>query len=303
MSLYKKHRPKKWETIIGNAAVIDSLRSQVAKKNPPHCFLFTGPTGCGKTTISRILAKELNCVGADYREINSASFRGIDTAREVIAQANYKALEGANRMFMIDECHKLTNDAQNALLKLMEDTPPHVYLVFATTEPDKLLKPFVGRCSVYQLNTLTDTEMKKLLTRIVKKEGESLDEEVYEQIILDSLGHPRNALTVLEQVLTVEPNNRLEIAKKKAEEYIASIELCRALLKKAPWRSVAEILRSPTMKEVEGVRRAVCGYAAAVLIKGQSNDTAGLILEEFKNPFYDSGFPGLVYACYTVIRN
>ena len=143
----------------------------------------------------------------------------------------------------------------------------------------------------------------RLLKKIVKKEKDTLEQEVYDRIIEDAMGHPRAALTVLEQVLNAEPENRMEIAKRKAEEYNETIKLCQALINNKSWKEVAEILRGLSKQEPESIRRAVMGYASAVLVKGGANDTAGTILETFKDPVFNSGFPGIVYASYFVTRN
>lgn len=303
MSLYNKHRPKSFKRVIGNEKVLDSLTNLLQKEKPPHSFLLTGPTGCGKTTVARIIAKELGCSDEDFREIDSGDFRGIDTVREIRKQSQYKPLSGGIIVWLIDECHKMTNDAQNALLKSLEDVKDHVYYILATTDPQKLLPTIRGRCSTFQMSLLGDDEMLTLLKRVVKKEKQELEQEVYDQIIMDAQGHPRNALTVLEQVLAVPSDKRLEVAKRKAEEYNEVIELCRALISNKSWSKVSPILKGIKDQEPETIRRIVLGYCQSVLLSGKDNDRAGLIMEEFMNPFFNSGFPQVVYACYSVCRN
>ncbi len=304
MSLYLKYRPKTLEGIHGNEELVSSLSGMLEDiEKCPHSLLFHGPTGCGKTTIGRIIAKELGCKGSDLREMDTADFRGIDTIREVRKQSQYKPLEGKVRVWIMDECHKLTGDAQNALLKILEDTPKHVYFILCTTDPQKLLPTIKGRCSQFQVKQLNDRQMMMLLREVVKAEDENLAKVVYEQIVQDSLGHPRNALQVLDQVLRTEPDKRLEIAKRAAEEQSQSIELCRALLKgpAVGWATVRTILNGLKDQDAESVRRHVLGYCQAVLLKSE-NDNAALVMEEFISPFYASGFPQLVFACYSVIK-
>jgi len=125
---------------------------------------------------------------------------------------------------------------------------------------------------------------------------------VYDIIIRDSMGLPRNALQILEQVLIAPAEDRAKVAEQAQFEYAEAIALCRALIKKAPWKTVAEILRGLKEQEAETIRRIVLGYCQAVLISGKDEWIAGAILEEFINPFYDSGFPQLVYACYSIIK-
>ncbi len=302
-SLYLKYRPRTLEEIQGNNEIVLSLQGMLSDvEKCPHSFLLHGPTGCGKTTIGRIIAEQLGCRGTDLREMDTADFRGIDTIREVRKQSQYKPLEGHVRVWILDECHKLTNDAMNALLKILEDTPRHVYFILCTTDPQKLLPTIKGRCSQFQVKPLTDQQMMKLLREVVKAENENLAKPVYEQIIQDSFGHPRNALQILDQVLRTETDQRLEVAKRSAEEQSQSIELCRALINRGGWPKVMHILNGLKDQDAESIRRHVLGYCQAVLLKSD-NQQAGLVLEEFMEPFFNTGFAGLVYACYSVVKS
>jgi len=302
MSLYKKYRPRRLERIVGNLQVIKVLNGLLDKEESPHAFLLHGPTGCGKTTIARIIAKRLGCVGSDFKEVDTAVFRGIDSVREIRKNSLFKPMEGECRVWVLDEIHKMTGDAQNALLKILEDTPSHVYFILCTTAPQNLLSTIKGRCSTFQVKPLTEVQMSSLLKGIVKREGEELEEEIYDQIIQNAEGHPRNALQVLEQVLSVDSEARLEVAKKTEEQINQSIDLCRALIGGAQWKEVRGILNGLKDQEAESIRRVVLGYCQAVLLK-TDKPVCGRILEEFIEPFYNSGFPQLVYACYSVIKN
>jgi len=304
MTLYLKYRPQDLSEVYGNEQTKDAISAMLRDpEERPHSFLLHGPTGCGKTTIGRIIAQTLECVGMDLTEVDSADFRGIDTVREIRKRSYLKPLESPCRVWIIDECHKMTNDAQNALLKILEDTPSHVYFILCTTEPQKLLKTIRGRCSQFQLNPLEDKELRDLLREVVKAEGEQLTGGIYKQIIQDSLGHPRNALQILDQVLRVEPEARLEMARRSAEEQSEAIELCRALLRGGGWDSVKKVLASlaEQKQDPESIRRLVLAYCNSVLTK-EWNPTAGLIMSQFIYPFYDTGFPGLTHACFTVLR-
>ena len=306
MSLYHKYRPRSFKTIKGNQDTISALETMLTDiKTCPHSFLFYGSTGCGKTTIGRILAKLLECYTPDFHEIDSADFRGIDTVREIRKNSSYAPMnpDSKSRVWLIDECHKMTNDAQNALLKILEDPPNHVYFILCTTQPQKLIKEIKGRCQQFQVSLLSDNEMKSLLRRIVKREEESLDEEVYEQIIQDSQGHPRNAIQILEQVFSVPEERRKQMAEKAAAEVTESIELCRALIRKgSSWKEVRTILTGLKDQEPENIRRSVLGYCQSTLLKAD-NPICGIIMEEFMEPFYNSGFSQVIYACYSIIKN
>lgn len=302
--LYLKYRPEALEDIIGNEETVQVLRNQLkgnSKQPMPKSLLFHGPTGCGKTTLGRIVANELGVKGADLREIDSADFRGIDTIREIRKQSTYKPLESNFRVWILDECHKMTGDAQTALLKALEDTPSHVMYILCTTEPQKLLPTIRGRCAQYQVRQLTEKEMKFLLRRVVKAEEETLSKELYDQITQDSMGHPRNALQILAQVLSVEEGKRLEIAKQTAELQSKTIELCRALVDGSPWKKVSMLLKGLKEEDPEGIRRAVLGYCQAILLGDRPNAKAAEVMQEFIEPFYNTGFPGLTFACYSCL--
>jgi len=302
MSLYQKHRPSSLDEVRGNEIIIESIASMLANhKTCPHAFLLHGATGCGKTTIGRGIVHALGVHEVDFQEIDSADFRGIDTIREIRKNCMFKPMKGAYRVYLLDECHQMSKDAQNALLKILEDTPPHVFFILCTTDPGGLISTIKGRCSSFEVKPLSDENMKSLLKVIARKEGSSLDKEVIDQIILDAQGHPRNAIQILEQVLNTEPENRLKVAKQTAAEQSESIELCRALLSNSNWKQIATILDGLKQQNPESIRRHVLGYAQSVLLKAD-NPKAGLVLELFLEPTYNSGFPQIVFACYSIIK-
>jgi DNA polymerase III gamma/tau subunit len=304
MSLYQKYRPQTLDEVQGNDQVIDQLKSMFTDLSKgPHAFLLHGPTGCGKTTVGRIIAKEVGCVGVDYKEINTADFRGIDMAREVIRNAHLLPIEGDSRVWLIDECHKLTNEAQNALLKILEDTPRHVYFILCTTDPWLLLKTIKGRCVQLQMNPLDDRQMYQLLRSVVKGEGKKITQSVYDQIIQESFGLPRNAIQILESVLSVPIEKQMEAARQATEVKSESIELCRALVGATPWKKVSNILEGLKDEDAEGIRRHILAYCQSIILKG--GDKAGIasdIIMEFWEPLYNIGFPGLVGVCYRIIN-
>ena len=302
MNLYIKYRPQEFDQVIGNEGVVAYLKKAVEDPaSCPHVFLFHGQTGCGKTTLARIVSRELGCDPMDFREVNTADFRGIDTVREMIKNSRYHSIGGSVKVWLIDEVHKMTEDAQNAFLKLLEDSPPQSYFILCTTEPGKLLPTIKGRCIDLQVKPLTDAQMQKLLKTVVRAEGKKITISVYEQIIQDSFGLPRNALQILDRVLGVTEEEQLQMAKSSAAQASESIQLCRALIEWSGWKKIATILSGLKDQEAESIRRHVLGYCQSVLLKGE-NDKAAHVMEMFRDHFYDVGFPGLVYACYSVVK-
>ena len=299
-SLYIKYRPNSLDEVAGNKSLISSLKSLLeSKTNLPHSFLFTGPSGCGKTTLGRILAKELGCSLDDFKEVDSGDFRGIDSIREIRKQMRMSPINGPCRIWLIDECHQLTKDAQNALLKALEDTPKHVYFILCTTDPQKLLKTIKTRCTPYEVKPLADKAIGRLLKNIARKEDVDLPKEVREQIARDSLGSPRQALVLLGKVIHLPEEEMLEAAEKSAEEESEVIELCRMLLNPdQSWGKISRLIKGLN-QEPESIRRAILGYFSAVLLSNtKKNKRAADVMECFLDHFYDSGKAGLVLSCW-----
>jgi DNA polymerase III delta prime subunit len=212
--LYKKYRPLTWDEIRGNEAVVEGLKSlfsSKSEKDRPHVFLLHGPSGCGKTTIARIITRELKCQDSDFIEVNGANTRGIDTVREVI-QHSYYSPWGEARVFLLDEAHKITKEAQNALLKILEDTPQRTYFILCTTEPDGIIETIKTRCTTYQVNPLTSTMIRDLLDWVCNEEGKKVADELLEAISENCNGSARKALVFLSQVIDVsDPKKALEL--------------------------------------------------------------------------------------------
>lgn len=302
MNLSEKYRPDKLKKIFGNSEVVDSIQKSVTEKKVPQVILFSGPTGCGKTTIVRILATELNSVGINFIEMDSAQFTGIDTIRDIRSKSRFKPIgDNVSKVFLMDEVHQLSSAAQEGFLKELEDTPKGVYYFLCTTNPEKLKDTLVGRCIHYKMQTLSKDDMRSMLEYVVKKENEKLEDEVYKTIIKTAKGHPRNALNILQQVLSVSKKKRLKIAEEYQIEETASITLCRSLLKKEGWGTAQEILKGLKDQNAETIRRHVLGYCQSVLLgkdyKG-SHVSAAMLLEEFSTPTYDMGFTQIVIACF-----
>ena len=299
MSLATKHRPRELKDFIGNEQTVSALRLMMDRDEIPHTMLFTGPSGTGKTTLARIVAKRLKCSPHDLQELNTADFRGIDSVREIVRSMSLSPMGGDCRVWILDECHSLTKDAQHALLKALEDTPTHVYFLLATTDPEKLLPTIRTRCTTFQVWPLPDLIMTRLIAGVVQKEGAEIPGEVMKQIVQDSLGSARMALSILDKIINMEQDAMLEAAKQQAAAQNKAIELCRVLIGRRPWKEIAVILAGLD-EDPESIRRAVLGYAQAVLLKS-GNAQAAVVLTSFKEPLYDIGKPGLTLAAFESI--
>jgi len=223
----------------------------------------------------------------------------VDTIREIARQMHLAPTGGTTRIWLLDEVHQMTKDAQNAALKILEDTPKHVYFILCTTDPQKLIPTIKNRCCQLSVELLKREQLKKLIGRVLKREGEELSEELVEDITEASAGSARKALVILDRILNLPEGDREDAIKNDPEEKEV-IELCRALIKGEQWSRVASLLKA-IKTEPETVRYAVLGYARACLLGGK-NARAALVIDAFADNFYDSKEAGLALACYEIIE-
>jgi DNA polymerase III gamma/tau subunit len=300
--LYHVHRPKTLKQLIGQESAVQTLRKM---KSIPHAILLSGPSGCGKTTVARILKSQLEVSDHDFTEINSADFRGIDMVRDIRARMAASPMQGKHRMWLLDEVHQLTSASQNGLLKLLEDTPPHVYFVLATTEPNSLLKTVITRCTHIQLKTLTNSHLRTLLENVSGKEKVTLPDEVLEKIVDSSEGSARKALVILNQVLHIGDEDSQLAAIDAAVPSRQAIEIARLLMNpRSSWPDMIVVLKSVD-EEPESLRYMILGYCTSILLStnAKQHARAAFIIECFSDNFFYSKKAGLVAACYDVVKS
>lgn len=305
-SLYNKYRPKSFDEMIGNQIAIKAIQKTLGKT---HVYLLSGPPGTGKTTSARIIAKELESDGMDIREINSANSRGIDTAREITQAIKLLPIASKCIVYILDEAHRWTADFSNAMLKVLEDTPNHVYFILCTTESNKIIKAIKSRTTEIQFINLKNTEIVLLLKKVCKNEKLNISLEVLEEISNTCEGSPRNALVLLEKVLGIENEEEaLKIIKNGIvdENDTEIIELARGLInEKNGWSVISKILKrlseNGKLDNPENVRYIVLGYMNSILLSGKLNNRAVAALEAFSEPTYNTGKNGITLACLNTI--
>lgn len=220
--LARKWRPKSFESLVGQEAVVRALTHALDANRLHHAYLLTGTRGVGKTTIARILAKALNCEQGvsskpcgvcsacqqidagrfvDYIEMDAASNRGVDEMVQLLEQATFMPSVGRYKVYMIDEVHQLTTHAFNAMLKTLEEPPAHVKFILATTDPQKILVTVLSRCLQFNLRQLSPNQLISHLAHVLQGEGLQADEKALDLIARAAGGSVRDALSLLDQAI------------------------------------------------------------------------------------------------------
>jgi DNA polymerase III subunit gamma/tau len=218
----RRWRPRRFEDVVGQAHVVQTLKNSIRRGRIAHAYLFAGPRGVGKTSISRILAKAVNCVEGvkeepcnvcktctaidsggfvDVIEIDAASNRGIDEIRELRETVRYLPMEARYKVYIIDEAHMLTEAAFNALLKTLEEPPGHNIFVLATTEMQKIPYTIMSRCQRFDFRRISESHIIEQLKRILADEEISYDDKVLSYVVREADGSLRDAESILDQVI------------------------------------------------------------------------------------------------------
>ncbi len=270
---YRKWRPQTLSEVVGQEPVTQTLRHAVESGKIAHAYLFCGPRGTGKTSMARILAKAVNCPNKasgdpcnacdmcrsvtegkalDVIEIDAASNRGIDEIRSLREKANYAPSIARYKVYIIDEVHMLTEAACNALLKTLEEPPPHVIFVLATTEAHKVLATIVSRCQRFNFHRLRQTEIMDKLTLICKKEKIHIEPASLELIARAATGSLRDAENILQQMIAYY-GNRIEFDQIQTELGISWDSRVRELARCVVSRDVAAGLKTANSLNSDGV--------------------------------------------------
>ena len=224
LALYRRYRPATFAEVKGQDHVTEPLRQALRTGRVNHAYLFSGPRGCGKTTSARILARSLNCAegptpdpcgkcesclalapdgpgSLDVIEIDAASHGGVDDARDLRERAFYSPVSGRFKIYIIDEAHMVTREGFNALLKLVEEPPPHLKFVFATTEPEKVIATIRSRTHHYPFRLVPPAILRELLEEILSAEQIGYEPAVLPLVVRAGAGSARDSLSVLDQLL------------------------------------------------------------------------------------------------------
>lgn len=294
--LHLKYRPRNFDEFIGSEAVKESILSSLHRT---HTYLLSGLRGTGKTTLARLIAYELQIADWDIIEMDAADRTGVDDARKLKSTVVFAPMQGKNKIYIIDEVHRLSPQAQDSLLKVLEEPPEHVYFVLCTTEVNKLLKTIRSRAKEYELKPLGRKNTEKLIDWICRDEELQIDSQLKKAIVNCCEGIPREIVISLDKVRDVEDVDRALELIQSVSEKAEVIELFRELVKGGSWNTVRGLLAN-IEEEPEQIRRALLGYLNKVLLNSESGKAkriADMILL-FGSNFYDGGKAELSACCY-----
>ncbi len=221
-ALYRKWRPLKFDDVIGQTHITDTIKNEIVNSRLAHAYLFTGTRGTGKTTTAKILSRAVNCLSPidgnpcnecevcrailsdtclDVQEIDAASNTGVDNIRDIISQVNYVATVGKYKVYIIDEVHMLSKGAFNALLKTLEEPPAHIIFILATTEIQQIPATILSRCQRFDFKTISVTDIVSNIAKILDNENIFATEDALEYVAYLGDGSMRDSLSILDQCL------------------------------------------------------------------------------------------------------
>jgi DNA polymerase III subunit gamma/tau len=295
-SLYRKWRPLHWDQVIGQEHVVQTLRNAVTGDRVAHAYLFAGPRGTGKTTTARILAKAVNCLDEDLAkrpcnqcehckavnqgrfldliEIDAASNTSVDDVRDLRDRINFSPNSGRYKVYIIDEVHMLSTAAFNALLKTLEEPPPHAIFILATTEVHKIPATVLSRCQRHEFRRIPVKEIVDNLKQLADEEQFSVEPEALSLVARQATGSMRDAISLLDQLASAGDNITLQLAQDVLGTATsqAVIEVIEAMLKRQSAQGLEAIHRSlDSGSDPRQFARQIVDYLRSLLLVAMGN--------------------------------
>lgn len=286
-SMLTRHRPTKLSEVSGHATILKSLGDVIAKEQA-SVFCFGGPSGTGKTTLARIVALKLGATTATITDIDAATVAGVEATREIVAGSRFGAMSDARRAFIIDECHQLSKQAWDTLLKTTEE-PNGVIWIFCTTNLAKVPKTMRTRAITYELQPLKFNDLMDVVQYAVDADDMSVDLATLEACCDNADGSARQALNNLAKVSGCKDAEEAKALLTGAAVLPGVIDLCRIIANgKGNWGEAMKVLEKLDSESPEGVRIQVINYLAVVLKNAKSNNDAIdklQIIEHWATPY------------------
>ncbi|MDI6768518.1 MAG: DNA polymerase III subunit gamma/tau [Anaerolineales bacterium] len=296
-ALYRKWRPRKWDEVVGQQHIVQTLRNAVTGERVAHAYLFSGPRGTGKTTLARLLAKAVNCLAEDLAarpcntcahctavnegrfldliEIDAASQTGVEDVRDLRDKINFSPNQGKYKVYVIDEVHMFSTSAFNALLKTLEEPPPHAIFVLATTEMHKIPATVLSRCQRHEFRRVPVDDIVRQLDQIAQAEGIQAEAEALTLIARQSTGSLRDGISLLDQMASTGQKISLELTQTVLGTATTQtvLDLLDAILDNRPDAGLEAIHRSlDTGVDARLLARQIVDYLRAMLLVKLGNE-------------------------------
>ena len=299
-ALYRQYRPKVFDQVLGQDKVVNVLKNQIKNKNFSHAYLFAGERGCGKTSAAKIFAKAINCLNPqdgspclecencraiedetslDVVEMDAASNRRIDDIRNLRDNVIYPPANLKYKVYIIDEAHMITREAFNALLKIMEEPPKHLVFILATTEIDKIPKTILSRVQKFEFNKIDSSKIREQINMILNDQNVKMENEAIDLIIRKAKGAMRDALSILDQVLSFDKE---EYFLKDVEFILGSVDfekinkLVTSIIAKDQRESLKDLvaIRDDGKSNLDIVDSLINFYRDLMVLKVSGDDTS-----------------------------